>query len=115
MSNDPDPIIDTSVLRRRTPISIEEQRATELALRRRFAGTRWDRPTGGDPTRCENGEWMQRFVVDMPEAMRAALDERAQACGITSDQIIREALVADGIGDASHVVGIQDGTARSED
>lgn len=57
---------------------------------------------------------MQRLVIDLPDAMRIALEDRAEARAVSVDQVIREALVVMGIGDASHVVGVQDGTVRTD-
>lgn len=94
----------------RRPTSPEARREEELALRRAFAGTSADWSRGGPPTRLPSGEWMQRICLDLPEAMRTALEEHAGSGQDRIGEIIRAALVAAGIGEASHVAGICDGT-----
>ena len=91
----------------RAPIS---HRIDRRALERNLAGTRlMRRVDGGPPTRLPSGEWMHRIALDLPEAMLDALKERAGE-GTPLGQVIRSALVRDGIGGAAHVLGICDGT-----
>lgn len=97
------------------PISPEQQREFDLGFRRRMAGTRSYRPEGAPPTRLPSGEWMQKTVFDLPEAMVIQLEELAEREGIPADELVRAALVAAGVGDASHVVGIQDGSSADDD
>ncbi|WP_141243984.1 hypothetical protein [Sphingomonas lenta] len=87
----------------------------DLAMRRRLAGRRGDRPHGGAPTRTKSGEWMWRTTLDLPEAMQLELEALAAAQGVPEDQIVREALVAFGIGDLSHVPGVCDGTYSDDE
>ena len=87
----------------------------ELARRRGLAGRRGFRPSGGDATRTADGEWMWRTTLDMPEAMQLELEALAKAQGVTEDQIVREALVAFGLGNASHIAGIRDGRHSDDD
>lgn len=82
----------------------------DLALRRRLAGRRGFRPDDSPPTRTTDGEWMWRTTLDLPEAMQLELEALSDAHGVTVDQLVREALVGFGIGQALHVVGIRDGT-----
>lgn len=82
----------------------------KLFVRRALAGSRDSLRGGGPPTRTINGEWMWRTTHDLPEAMQLRLEALAEERGVTEDQIVREALVAFGIGDASQVEGVQDGT-----
>lgn len=86
------------------------------ALRRATAGSRsFLRVDGGPPTRLASGEWMQRIAIDLPEAMRDAILERAEGDDAKVGEVIRAALVAAGIGDPSHVAGIRDGTHSDDD
>lgn len=103
--------INTSALfrgLRREPIRITPEQ--DLAGRRRLAGQRNFRPDNPPPTRTTDGEWMWRATLDLPESMQLELEALATAQGIPEDQIVREALVAFGIGRASHIVGVRDGT-----
>lgn len=86
----------------------------KLAIRRSIAGTRGLQVSGGRATRTTTGDWMWRTTLDLPEAMQLELERLSTAQGITKDQIVREALVAFGIGDASHIAGICDGTHSND-
>ena len=86
----------------------------DLALRRMLAGRRNCRPDNPPPTRTTDGEWMWRTTLDLPEAMQLELEALATAQGLPENQIVREALVAFGIGRASHIVGVQDGTCSDD-
>lgn len=84
---------------------------TYRSLRRSEAGRYRSSYSGGAPTRSPDGEWMVRTEVDMPDDMLAAIEERVGGMGTGQiSQLIREALVAYGVGDPSHVPGICDGT-----
>lgn len=98
---------------RSEPIRITPEQ--DLASRRKLAGRRDFRPSGGDATRTVDGEWMWRTTLDLPEAMQLDLEALATMHGVPEDQIVREALVAFGVGHASHVVGIQDGTHSDDE
>lgn len=87
----------------------------DLARRRGLAGTRGYKPSGGDATRTSGGEWMWRTTLDLPEAMQLELEALANAQGVTEDQVVREALVAFGIGNASHVAGVRDGSHSDDE
>lgn len=93
----------------------DKRRAHVIAMRRAFAGTQSDRPMPGAPTRLPNGEWMQRVMVDLPEAMHLELEDLAAARGVPTGQLMREALVAFGVAEEAHVVGIRDGSYRADD
>lgn len=105
--------IDLSDLKRSLPIEVTAEQ--DLAVRRRLAGRRGYQLSGGDPTRTTKGEWMWRTTLDLPEAMQLELETLATAQGVTEDQIVREALVAFGIGNLSHVAGICDGSHSDDD
>lgn len=87
------------------------------ALRRASAGARdFGRPYCGPPTRLPSGEWMVRIAFDLPEAMLDALEKRAGSLDDAQvGEVIRATLAAAGIGDASHVTGICDGTHSDDE
>lgn len=90
-----------------SPRRVFDLRAAERAM----AGSRRvARADCGPPTRQPSGEWMQRIAFDLPEAMLDALKERAGGDRARMGEVIRAALAAAGVGDASHVAGICDGT-----
>lgn len=109
MTDKLDRLEDVSTL---IPKPAEEQR---LAARRSIAGVRGLQAGGGNATRATDGEWMWRTALDLPEAMQLELEAHATTQGVTKDQVVREALVAFGIGDASHIAGICDGTHSDDD
>lgn len=102
----------------RNPLWSPPKRITpeqDLTSRRRLAGSRGYQPSGGYPTRTTDGEWMWRITLDLPEAMQLELKALATAQGVTADQVVREALVAFGIGNASHVAGICNGSHSDDE
>ena len=58
---------------------------------------------------------MFRIAFDLPEAMRDALRERARDDQAKMGELIRDALVAAGVGEPGHVHGICDGTHSDDE
>lgn len=86
------------------------------AFQRSLAGTRLVRQVdGGPPTRLASGEWMQRIALDLPEGMLDLLTARAGGDQTLMGELIRAGLVRTGIGQASHVRGIRDGTYADDE
>lgn len=99
------------ILRPSTPHRIDKR-----AFQRSLAGTRLVRQVdGGPPTRSTSGEWMQRIALDLPEAMLDLLTESAGGDQTLMGELIRAGLARTGIGDASHVFGIRDGTYADDE
>jgi hypothetical protein len=74
-------------------------------MRRMFAGMQTEATGGGTPTRTTSGEWMIRITLDLPYAMLASLEAKAESEDI--GDLIRAVLVTAGHGSEADVTGIR--------